>query len=333
MQPPDDTLSPEPPAFPLKASVIVPVRNGAGVLPKLLEGLAAQTLPAASFEVIVGDDGSTDRGIQGIETSDERIRVTVGPPLTSDAARNRAARLARSDVLAFCDADCIPSPTWLETGLAAIQRTAASRPVSSAQSGQNSPRSGRSSTSTPGSTRSGWSNGGPHRRRTSSSAGSSSSASAASTRPSTTTAISSSSRVAGRRVPKLAFCRDATVTTTTYDDYHSFFRKAWAVNHAYGWHEGRQGRKPGKLKAREWVPFVQPLRSRRRSGSSVLLDRKCLSENGFQARPWQDAAALPIQYLALPYIACVGQSVGWWHGRQLVEQTAATTGGAGRDPA
>ena len=41
-------------------SVVIPVRNGARSLPALLHSLAAQSLPAERFEVIVVDNGSAD---------------------------------------------------------------------------------------------------------------------------------------------------------------------------------------------------------------------------------------------------------------------------------
>src|SRR6185295_6604648 len=43
------------------------------------------------------------------------------------AARNRAARAARAETLAFCDADCLPEPDWLEKGIAAVEGDATGR--------------------------------------------------------------------------------------------------------------------------------------------------------------------------------------------------------------
>jgi glycosyltransferase involved in cell wall biosynthesis len=103
-------------------SVIVPVRNDRGAyLRTLLDALASQTLPRSSFEIVIGDDGSTDGSTEGLPTDDGWVRVLVGPPRNSYAARNRAARAARAPVLAFCDSDCRPEPDWLEAGLAALE--------------------------------------------------------------------------------------------------------------------------------------------------------------------------------------------------------------------
>ena len=101
-------------------TVVVPIRNERARLPELLAALAAQTLPPAAFEVVLGDDGSSD-GSRALARAYPGVRVAAGLPRNSYAARNRAARKGSAPALAFCDADCIPEPRWLETGLAALE--------------------------------------------------------------------------------------------------------------------------------------------------------------------------------------------------------------------
>lgn len=102
-------------------SVIVPVRNGGEHVRGLVDALAAQTVSLGRFELLVGDDGSTDGALLGLEARHPWLRVLPGPPLNSYAARNRAARAARGAVLAFSDVDCRPEPGWLEAGRAALE--------------------------------------------------------------------------------------------------------------------------------------------------------------------------------------------------------------------
>jgi hypothetical protein len=102
-------------------SVVVPVRNGGLGLGELISALEAQTLPREQFEIIIADDGSCDGATERVVTRDGRVRVDIGPPRNSYAARNRGARLATAPVLAFCDADCRPDPKWLEAGLEALK--------------------------------------------------------------------------------------------------------------------------------------------------------------------------------------------------------------------
>ncbi len=95
----------------LTVSVVVPAYNAAATLPACLRALRQQThMPD---EIIVVDDGSTDttpdiakgHGVGLLST-----RGKSGPAI----ARNLGALSARSDIVAFTDADCEPAPDWLE---------------------------------------------------------------------------------------------------------------------------------------------------------------------------------------------------------------------------
>jgi glycosyltransferase involved in cell wall biosynthesis len=100
--------------------VIVPVRNGGGLVAELIAALEAQTIAPGRFEVVIADDGSHDRALDGLEQGRPWLRVVDGPPRNSYAARNSGVRASRAPVLAFCDVDCRPEPGWLEAGLAAV---------------------------------------------------------------------------------------------------------------------------------------------------------------------------------------------------------------------
>jgi glycosyltransferase involved in cell wall biosynthesis len=101
-------------------SVIIPVRDDPVGIRQVLDCLNAQTVPKSLFEVIIGDDGSRPDLVPEA-VSDERVRLVCGPPRTSYAARNMAVEASRGSILAFCDADCLPAPKWLEEGLAALE--------------------------------------------------------------------------------------------------------------------------------------------------------------------------------------------------------------------
>ena len=101
----------------LRASVVVPVLDLD--LRELVEALRVQTIGVDRFEVIIADDGSTTP--LGIVPEDGWLRIETAAHANSYAARNRGSRLARAEVLAFCDGDCRPEPDWLERGLAALE--------------------------------------------------------------------------------------------------------------------------------------------------------------------------------------------------------------------
>ena len=93
-------------------SVIIPVRNGAGSLPPLLRSLAAQTLAAERFEVIVVDNASSD-GTASVARAGGATVVSEPVPNRS-RARNRGAAAAAAPLYAFTDADCVADAGWLE---------------------------------------------------------------------------------------------------------------------------------------------------------------------------------------------------------------------------
>jgi GT2 family glycosyltransferase len=80
-------------------------------LPRCIEGLLAQTLPAN--EILVIDDGSVDSSPQ-IASSYPSVTLIRHPANKGlAAARNTAFRAARNEFVASLDADCVPEPTWL----------------------------------------------------------------------------------------------------------------------------------------------------------------------------------------------------------------------------
>lgn len=108
-------------------SVIVPARNEEASLGACLESLVAQT--GTHFEIIVVDDGSTDR-TREIAQSFAGVRVIEPAPLPSGwSGKNNAltagAREAHGDWLLFTDADTVHHPGSLARSLAEAQQRGA----------------------------------------------------------------------------------------------------------------------------------------------------------------------------------------------------------------
>lgn len=96
----------------------------------MVAALEAQTLPRDQFEVIISDDGSRDDTPAVLADLSDRsgldLRVIRAPRNRGPGpARNAGWRAARAPVVAFTDDDCMPSPGWLEAGLAALESTRA----------------------------------------------------------------------------------------------------------------------------------------------------------------------------------------------------------------
>ncbi len=96
-----------------KYTIIVPVYNSQNTIGQCIDGLTKQTIDRAAYEIIIVDDGSTDRTeeIVGQYPDVTYLPVKHGGPA---AARNAGSYAARGEILAFTDSDCIPAPDWLE---------------------------------------------------------------------------------------------------------------------------------------------------------------------------------------------------------------------------
>jgi Glycosyl transferase family 2 len=104
-------------------SVVVPAFNAAATLDETLRSVRGQTHRA--LEIIVVDDGSTDATRMLAErhaAADARVQVLHQANAGVAAARNAGWRHARSELIAFLDADDLWAPTKIERQLDAIQR-------------------------------------------------------------------------------------------------------------------------------------------------------------------------------------------------------------------
>jgi glycosyltransferase involved in cell wall biosynthesis len=98
-------------------SVVIPCRNGELTLGEQLDALVRQETSAA-FEIIVADNGSTDRTaavVREYEQRDGRVRkidASVAPGV--NVARNAGARSAQGGLILLCDADDVVHPGWID---------------------------------------------------------------------------------------------------------------------------------------------------------------------------------------------------------------------------
>jgi glycosyltransferase involved in cell wall biosynthesis len=100
-------------------SIIIPLYNKAAYIEKAIHSVLSQTFQ--EFELIVIDDGSTDKGFDVVQT----LFTALTPPLGGweavrqenqgvSTARNNGVKLTKYDYIAFLDADDWWEPTYLE---------------------------------------------------------------------------------------------------------------------------------------------------------------------------------------------------------------------------
>jgi len=93
-------------------SIIIPVRDRPEEISACLQSLQGLNYPREKMEVIVVDDGSSDHTAAIAATFSIKLignEKSLGPA----ACRNRGAEMAKGDILAFLDSDCLASPDWL----------------------------------------------------------------------------------------------------------------------------------------------------------------------------------------------------------------------------
>jgi glycosyltransferase involved in cell wall biosynthesis len=105
-------------------TVVLATADRAGLLRLALESLAAQTLPAEMFEVVVVDDGSTDDTRLIAEAFGSGLNAHYAYQRRSGigSARNHGLFLASGDIVLFVDDDDVAAPTLLEEHLRAHSR-------------------------------------------------------------------------------------------------------------------------------------------------------------------------------------------------------------------
>ena len=96
-------------------SVVIPCRDGAGVLAKQLDALLAQET-SAEFEIVVADNGSTDGTADLVRSyADPRVRVVdAGRAPGANVARNVGIIASKGEYVLLTDADDVVHAGWIE---------------------------------------------------------------------------------------------------------------------------------------------------------------------------------------------------------------------------
>lgn len=93
-------------------SIIIPAYNEEHNISLCLDSIFSMNYPRDEFEVIVVDNGSTDRTREIAEKYN--IILLMNDTKNVSGLRNLGAQIAKGKILAFVDADCIVSEGWLK---------------------------------------------------------------------------------------------------------------------------------------------------------------------------------------------------------------------------
>lgn len=102
-------------------SVVIPAYNAERTIVKTIESVQQQTFQ--DFELIVINDGSTDRTLELVQSiKDRRLKIFSYENGGLPTARNRGLSHATGEFITFIDADDLWTPDKLEAQLAALQQ-------------------------------------------------------------------------------------------------------------------------------------------------------------------------------------------------------------------
>jgi glycosyltransferase involved in cell wall biosynthesis len=294
--------------------VVVPVRNGTHHLARLVPALERQTVPRQRFEVIVADDGSTDKP-ERFATDDNWLTVLPGAPSNSYAARNRGVAASAAASIAFCDADCVPDSTWLERGMARLEtvglvagRIRFERPerrttwafidMETSKNHEQLASLGLGETANLFVRRQVFDDVGGFDASIDEHGD-----------------FDFVERCIGAGVG-IVFDETAVVSHPVRVCCKDVLRAHWIYSKGYAERTARAGLLPEGMKIRNWIPILWVARSRWTRGVTLLgPDKKWLAENGVDLTLWERVRSLPAIYLGLPYWRNVAQVVGWRKGR------------------
>jgi len=105
----------------IKVSIIVPFYNAEQYVTRCIEGLLQQSYPREQYEILMIDNNSTDASAERVRQYPS-VRLLFEAKQAAYAARNRGLHEAKGEVIAFTDADCVPSHDWLHEVMTAMEQ-------------------------------------------------------------------------------------------------------------------------------------------------------------------------------------------------------------------
>ena len=93
-------------------SVVIPTYNEENNIEKCLLALENQTIARDRYEIIVVDGQSTDQTVKIAKKYSDKVIMQKTRWIAG--ARNDGVAVAKGDIIAMTDADCVVSKDWLE---------------------------------------------------------------------------------------------------------------------------------------------------------------------------------------------------------------------------
>lgn len=101
-------------------SIVIPVFNEERYLAPCLTSLTSLTYPKDRHEILLVDNGSTDRTID-IARGYKDVNIYVKENVKVGAVRNYGVEKAKGSLIVFLDSDCVVRPDWLTNGVCKLE--------------------------------------------------------------------------------------------------------------------------------------------------------------------------------------------------------------------
>jgi glycosyltransferase involved in cell wall biosynthesis len=107
----------------IEVSVILPCYNDEKYIEDCISSILTQSY--GSFELLVINDGSTDRSLELIKSIKDRRIILINNPRSKGVAcaRNMALSEAQGEYLFFTDSDCVVDKEWIQNGLNEMKKS------------------------------------------------------------------------------------------------------------------------------------------------------------------------------------------------------------------
>lgn len=102
-------------------SIVMPALNEEMYIGQTLEALHNIDYPRDLYEIIVVDNGSTDRTTEIVQSFE--VSLLYEPSASNvGAVRNAGVRAAKGEIIAFLDSDCLADSDWISKGLRMLEK-------------------------------------------------------------------------------------------------------------------------------------------------------------------------------------------------------------------
>lgn len=96
-------------------SIVIPARNSESIIGRCLESLLKLNHPKEKYEIIIADSNSTDKTAEIAKSHGVAVVPNVGGTVCS--GRNAGFKIAKGEIIAFSDSDCVMDKDWIKNSL------------------------------------------------------------------------------------------------------------------------------------------------------------------------------------------------------------------------